>query len=70
MTIDSGMQTDCSRPTPLAGLLGRTRIWLLTCGERRRQRNALAAFDDRMLADLGLSRSDVSSEVGKWPWQG
>jgi uncharacterized protein YjiS (DUF1127 family) len=43
--------------------------WLYGCAERRRQRIALAALNDRMLADLGLSRQDVSRESAKWPWQ-
>jgi uncharacterized protein YjiS (DUF1127 family) len=79
MIIQSGIQNNyrspavrrktTAYPTMFATLLGGARSWLLTCGERRRQRVTLATFDDRMLADLGLSRGDVSSEVEKWPWQ-
>lgn len=51
------------------GKLARTCAWLSDIGARRRQRLDLRALDDRMLADLGLSRGDVSSETAKWPWQ-
>ena len=50
-------------------LLDRAWAWLLTCTERRRQRHMLATLNDYLLADLGLSHSDVSSEADKWPWQ-
>jgi uncharacterized protein YjiS (DUF1127 family) len=56
-------------PVVSAGILKRTGLWLLTCNERRRQRYTLAGLSDRLLADLGLSRSDVSREIEKWPWQ-
>ncbi|MFA6019620.1 MAG: DUF1127 domain-containing protein [Rhodospirillales bacterium] len=36
--------------------------------ERRRSRNALAALDDRMLADLGLNRTDAQAEADKLFW--
>jgi len=51
------------------GLLARSCAWLLNYSERRRQRIALSTLNDRMLADLGLTRGDVSSETAKWPWQ-
>jgi uncharacterized protein YjiS (DUF1127 family) len=37
--------------------------------ERYRQRQALAQLDDSLLADLGLSRQDVTRECAKswWP---
>lgn len=31
-------------------------------------RRELAALDERMLHDLGLSKADVSREVGRAPW--
>ena len=37
--------------------------------ERARQRRQLARMDDRMLSDLGLSRSDVDAEFRKAPWR-
>ena len=37
--------------------------------ERARQRRQLARLDDRMLGDIGLSRSDVDTEFRKAPWR-
>ena len=31
-------------------------------------RNHLAEMDDRMLADVGLTRSDASAEMNRAPW--
>ena len=42
---------------------------LLDWQDRARQRHALAQMDDRMLADLGLSRADVAGETRKSFWQ-
>jgi uncharacterized protein YjiS (DUF1127 family) len=33
------------------------------------QREQLAEIEDHQLADLGLSRTQVRNECGKWPWQ-
>lgn len=41
------------------------RRWL----SHRRQRQALALLDDRMLKDIGLSRIDVEREIEKPFWQ-
>lgn len=56
-------------PIAFASLLDRAWTWLLACSERRRQRFMLATLNDHLLADLGLSHSDVSREAEKWPWQ-
>ncbi|GIK96999.1 MAG: hypothetical protein BroJett029_12080 [Alphaproteobacteria bacterium] len=45
--------------------LQRVLRWL----ELSRQRRHLALLDDRLLRDLGLSRSDVSSETDKPFWR-
>lgn len=37
--------------------------------QRSRQRTALAALDDRLLDDVGLSRDDVAREIHKPFWQ-
>ena len=37
--------------------------------ERTRQRKMLARLDDRLLSDVGLSRSDVENEVAKPFWR-
>ncbi len=36
---------------------------------RWRQRQKLAELDDRLLADLGLTRSDVRTEMPEAPWR-
>jgi uncharacterized protein YjiS (DUF1127 family) len=37
--------------------------------ERTRQRRQLAALDDRILKDIGLTRADVTSEFDKPFWR-
>jgi uncharacterized protein YjiS (DUF1127 family) len=41
-------------------------VW---CRERRRQRKALLQLDDRMLADIGISRSQAIGEARKPFWK-
>lgn len=43
---------------------------LLEWNERTRQRRRLARLDDRLLADLGLSRVDAEQEARKPFWRG
>lgn len=38
--------------------------------DRARERRALGALDDRLLADIGRSRADVEAETGKPFWRG
>ena len=49
----------------LSNLLNRFRGWR----ERARSRHLLLQLDDRMLRDVGLSRSDVDRECAKHFWQ-
>jgi uncharacterized protein YjiS (DUF1127 family) len=42
---------------------------LVVWRERARQRRALAAMDDRMLRDIGISRFRVTQESGKPFWR-
>lgn len=42
---------------------------LLTWQDRARQRAALAALDDRLLEDIGLSRAQARAEADKPFWQ-
>jgi uncharacterized protein YjiS (DUF1127 family) len=56
------------RPSPrrlLPTLLSRFRDWR----ERARGRHLLQQLDDRMLRDVGLTRSDVERECNKHFWK-
>ncbi len=49
----------------LISLLNIMQVW----AERHRSRRALAQLDDRMLSDIGLSRSTIEEEIEKPFWQ-
>ena len=59
-------------PRPAAVGIGRMLIAgfarLYAWQARSHERHALAALDDRMLGDLGLSRADIESEIRKPFW--
>jgi uncharacterized protein YjiS (DUF1127 family) len=40
------------------------RVW-----RKRRERRRLLELDDRMLADIGITRSQAEQEAGKRPWR-
>lgn len=71
ISLDAKQQS--ARPTRfmriLTGIarLGASMTW--EWPERARQRRQLARLDDRMLGDIGLSRSDVDTEFRKAPWR-
>lgn len=85
MTTLKTSRLDMPRPTtgeprPVAALPAmRSRIRLIAAGrlvdllfdwqERRRQRRVLAAMDDYMLRDIGLSVADVHQETHKPFWR-
>ena len=58
MSADPPIRIDCA-------LLSRFRAWR----ERARSRHLLLQLDDRMLRDVGLTRSDVDRECAKYFWQ-
>ena len=51
--------------TALSSLAGMTTIWL----NRRQGRQDLRELDDRLLADVGISREDALREAGKPFWR-
>jgi uncharacterized protein YjiS (DUF1127 family) len=50
---------------PRRGLVGLLRRWC----RRARERRLLAALDDRMLADIGITRADQARECEKPFWR-
>ncbi|MFO1049390.1 MAG: DUF1127 domain-containing protein [Geminicoccaceae bacterium] len=44
-------------------------VWLRAILERRRQRRALAALDDHLLWDTGVSREQALSEARRPSWR-
>jgi uncharacterized protein YjiS (DUF1127 family) len=56
--------------TRLRGWPMRALAWLGACLERSRQRHHLAGLTDELLGDIGLSRTEVARECGRWPWDG
>jgi uncharacterized protein YjiS (DUF1127 family) len=55
--------------TWLASRLRRLPDQLLVWVDRSRQRRHLGEMDDRMLRDIGLSRTSAWAETQKWFWQ-
>jgi uncharacterized protein YjiS (DUF1127 family) len=43
--------------------------WIRAAADRWRQRRALAEIDDRMLRDMGISRSQAMAEAAKPFWR-
>ncbi len=56
------------RPGAIGALVAGLATWVRFWSERARQRRQLAALDDRMLKDIGLTRADVMSETDKPFW--
>jgi uncharacterized protein YjiS (DUF1127 family) len=53
-----------SLPSLAAAMLA----WAISCRERAAQRRQLARLDDRLLRDIGLTRTEVAAECGRWFW--
>jgi uncharacterized protein YjiS (DUF1127 family) len=64
--------TIAARHRPQKSTIKRTlTAWVLSIGvalERHRQRRALAELDDRLLDDIGITRSQAMSEANKPLW--
>ncbi|MCC7046440.1 MAG: DUF1127 domain-containing protein [Alphaproteobacteria bacterium] len=54
---------------PAGGVLRRAVRVLLAWQQRARERRALAAMDEHMLHDLGLTRVDIMIELDKPFWR-
>jgi uncharacterized protein YjiS (DUF1127 family) len=66
-TIELRVRRD--RFAALLRMTGAAVRWCVACADRRRQRRALAQFDDRLLSDIGISRCDAEREVEKPFWK-
>jgi len=58
-----------SAPFPRQDYLRGVGKTLVRYGARRAQRRALGELDDRLLADIGLSRTDAVAEARKPFWR-
>ena len=65
---ERGVDRRTLRHTGLA-VLRRAAHTVLASSERRRQRHALAALDDHLLRDIGLTRGAIRTEVSKPFWR-
>jgi uncharacterized protein YjiS (DUF1127 family) len=65
----SGFRPSTGERLSVLGMLVRLADSLVVGRERRRQRNALARLDDRMLRDIGLTTADVEGELSKPFWK-
>jgi uncharacterized protein YjiS (DUF1127 family) len=52
-----------------AARLRRLARWLLHCHERTRQRQQLGELEPRFCADIGVTGSDIASELDKPFWR-
>jgi uncharacterized protein YjiS (DUF1127 family) len=70
MTILSFLQHPLSIqvPSPFQAVTAAV-VRLLYWQDMHRQRKHLSELDDRMLADIGLTRADVAYEVEKPVWR-
>ncbi|MEQ8229415.1 MAG: DUF1127 domain-containing protein [Rhodospirillales bacterium] len=67
--VSETIRHEAKRPNTTLNAWGRLIAWGLRCGERMRQRRALAGLDARLLADVGLSREQVARECAKPFWR-
>ncbi len=49
--------------------VGRVASWLTDAWRHRRDATTLAGFDDRMLADIGLTRCDLNDALSEPLWR-
>ena len=67
--IDRAFLAHADAAATLRDVIRRTLTTLRTWHWRVRSRRQLLMLDDRMLADIGLSRVDAASEAAKPFWQ-
>jgi uncharacterized protein YjiS (DUF1127 family) len=69
--LDPSLAVPGARAVPVPALAAARPLlaWVRACAERARQRRALSRLDDRLLRDIGVSRSEVDAEQAKWAWR-
>ena len=67
--VDRAFLAHADAAATLRGVIRRTLTTLRTWHRRVRSRRQLLTLDDRMLADIGVSRADASCEAAKPFWQ-
>jgi uncharacterized protein YjiS (DUF1127 family) len=65
----SGYRQQTTRHSVVDGMMALFLRGVAESFRRARQRRDLASLSDHALRDIGLSRSDVESEVGKPFWR-
>ena len=70
-TIVAGIRTWQNFParSGLRRALAKVAVRAGACADRVRQRRALAALDDRLLRDIGVTARDAAQETGKPFWR-
>ncbi|HET9904379.1 MAG TPA: DUF1127 domain-containing protein [Xanthobacteraceae bacterium] len=68
VTVRAFVPAGFGRVAGLAGAVARRLAAIGRAFHHRRELAALAAFDDRMLADIGLTRGDIRDAVAQLPW--
>lgn len=69
ISIDRRPARKPGRSQTLARALGTLWLWRRRMESRAELRHILDRADDRMLADVGLTRAKVADEAGKHFWQ-
>ncbi|MBN8958698.1 MAG: DUF1127 domain-containing protein [Rhizobiales bacterium] len=69
MTLNSNASGPFARAVRVAGVAGLRVVEFYRSFKSRREMRMLAGFDDRMLADIGLTRSDLRDAVSEPLWR-
>jgi uncharacterized protein YjiS (DUF1127 family) len=52
----------------VSGRVARLRKWMARVWRNKMTRHHLTEMDERMLADLGISRAQAEFEASRWMW--